>query len=554
MTYIKILMLGLFQIVTVFAQISFIPDQLNFPQTFVHQSDSVLLKIINIQKEEISFYFSFTPGSDRFSSSVDSVSVSANDSSEIFIIYSPWHNVEDNGFLFIYNIDTTHFSLTKLIGSGKFPDNYYNSTFNLYDAQLKEALTNLTSGHTALGYNTARDKMFMEIDNKRVNGQGAAQNTVECVYTGREAVGYTSRSDVQTNYNFNTEHSYPQSMFSSNDPMVSDLFHLYPTDVNANSIRGNLPFGKVVSGINWQEGGSKRGNDSIGQLVFEPRDVHKGNLARTMIYFDTRYPQNYGGFFTSKQEKIFREWNLFDTVDTAERNRNNKIYTYQGKKNPFIDHPEFVERIYSFLGAIRPSIYEGEIYPAVLKFDSTAVGDTSSMNLYLVNTGNSEIFLNQITTQLSNFVVKNFDASILPGDAGEVEILFIPDTTINYISDLIVTFNSQILSASLRGIGKKAVMNVTAGDIQTKNFLLEQNYPNPFNPSTKIKFYIPQESFVQLYIYNVTGQLVKIIADENMRAGFHEFEFYAEGLSSGAYFYVLKSNGFYQTKSMILLK
>jgi len=59
---------------------------------------------------------------------------------------------------------------------------------------------------------------------------------------------------------------------------------------------------------------------------------------------------------------------------------------------------------------------------------------------------------------------------------------------------------------------------------------------------------------VQLYIYNVTGQLVKIIADENMRAGFHEFEFYAEGLSSGAYFYVLKSNGFYQTKSMILLK
>lgn len=553
-TSAKLLMLVLFPVVTAFAQVSFSPVPLNFPETIVHQSDSVIFKILNSEDEEIIFYISFTRNCDRFSSSVNSISVSAKDSSEIFITYSPLQNVEDKGVMFLYNIDTTYFSVIELKGSGKFADNYYNSTFNLYDLQLKQSLTNLTSGHTALGYNTARDKMFMEIDNKRVNGQGATQNTIECVYTGREAVGYTSRSDVQTNYNFNTEHSYPQSMFSSNDPMVSDLFHLYPTDVNANSIRGNMPFGKVVSGINWQGGGSKRGNDSTGQAVFEPRDVHKGNLARTMIYFTTRYPQNYGSFFTAKQEKIFREWNLFDTVDTAERNRNNKIYTYQGKKNPFIDHPEFVERIYSFLNSVRPSIYDGEVYPLTLKFDSTAVGDTSALNLFLVNTGNSEIFISQIISQLSNFKVNEYDASILPGEAGEVNILFIPDTAINYASNLIITFNNKVDSASLIGTGKKTAVHVAAGNIQLQDFKLEQNYPNPFNPSTKIKFYIPKDSFVKLFVYSVTGQLVRIIVDENMSAGFHEFDFNAAGLSSGVYFYALKSNGFNQSKSMVYLK
>ncbi len=551
---IKILLFVLVTSISVFPQIGFSSNELLFPQTIVHQNDSVSLKIVNQNDDEVSFNWSFTGNSERFSSAADYISISQNDSAEIYFYYSPLQNVEDNGSLFIYNNDTTVFAIIKLKGSGKFADAYYNSTFNFYDTQLKQALTTLTSGHTSLGYNLARDKMFMEIDNEKVNGQGALQNTLECVYTGREAVGYTSRSDAQTNYNFNTEHSWPQSTFNQDEPMRSDLNHLFPTDETANGIRGNLPFGKVVSGVNWQVGGSQRGYDSTGQLVFEPRDVHKGNLARGMFYFITRYPQNYGSFFSARQEKTFRLWNVLDTVDTAEVNRNNKIATYQGKRNPYIDQPEFVERIYSFLGTARPPVYNAEVYPMILKFDSTTVGDTSAMKLYLVNTGNSEVFISQLTVPLSNFKVKTYDLSILPGLLGEIEMLFIPDSTIDYSSSIIINFNNQVLSAKITGTGKSAVSHAIANNTKTVGFSLAQNYPNPFNPSTKIEFYTPEETQVQLFIYSLTGQLIKTLVDENMGPGVHQIEFKGDGFASGIYFYVLKSGSFYQSKSMMLLK
>ncbi|MBZ0200933.1 MAG: endonuclease [Ignavibacteriaceae bacterium] len=550
----KTLFFVLITYISVFPQISFSSDELIFPQTFVHQTDSVSLKIFNQTDNAVSIEWSFAGNSERFSSGIHYVSVPQNDSAEVFFRYSPIHNIEDKSSIFIYNIDTTIFAVIKLSGSGKFVDSYYNSTFNLYDTQLKQALTTLTSGHTSLGYNSARDKMFMEIDNKKVNGQGALQNTLECVYTGREAVGYTSRTDAQTNFSFNTEHSWPQSTFNQDEPMRSDLYHLFPTDETANGIRGNLPFGKVVSSANWQVGGSKRGYDSTNQLVFEPRDVHKGNLARGMFYFLTRYPQNYGGFFSARQEKTFRQWNLSDTVDTAEMNRNNKIATFQGKRNPYIDHPEFADRIYSFLGTARPSVYAAEVYPMILKFDSTAVGDTSAMNLYIVNTGNSEMLINQLTVQLSNFNVNTYDHSILPGMIGKINILFIPDTSIDYTSNITINFNNQVLVAKLTGIGKTDISGVNVYDEKPAEFLLAQNYPNPFNPSTRIEFYTPKESSVQLLIYSITGQLIKTVVDENMERGFHQVNFNGEGFASGVYFYVLKSGNFYQSKSMLLLK
>jgi deoxyribonuclease-1 len=113
--------------------------------------------------------------------------------------------------------------------------------------------------------------------------------------------------------------------------MRSDLYHLFPTDNTANGIRSNYQFGKVVSNITWQVGGSKLGNNSLGQQIFEPRDVHKGDVSRSMFYFITRYPVNYGSFFTQTQENVFREWNKLDTVGVVESNRNNAIALLQIK-------------------------------------------------------------------------------------------------------------------------------------------------------------------------------------------------------------------------------
>jgi hypothetical protein len=100
----------------------------------------------------------------------------------------------------------------------------------------------------------------------------------------------------------------------------------------------------------------------------------------------------------------------------------------------------------------------------------------------------------------------------------------------------------------------------TATSVNDKNiapaiFSLEQNYPNPFNPSTKIQFTLAEKSFVKLVVYNTIGKVIVSLVNDVIPAGSHEVNFDASGLSSGVYFYTLKTgNNFVQTKKMILMK
>ena len=85
-------------------------------------------------------------------------------------------------------------------------------------------------------------------------------------------------------------------------------------------------------------------------------------------------------------------------------------------------------------------------------------------------------------------------------------------------------------------------------------FSLEQNYPNPFNPTTKIKFSIPEESFVNLKVYNVQGELVATLADEQFSAGTYTADWDAENFPSGVYVYMLRTNGVVLSRKMLLMK
>jgi len=86
------------------------------------------------------------------------------------------------------------------------------------------------------------------------------------------------------------------------------------------------------------------------------------------------------------------------------------------------------------------------------------------------------------------------------------------------------------------------------------DFSLNQNYPNPFNPSTNIDFGLPQTSDVRIIVYNLLGQQVMTLVDENLQAGFHTVRFDASALSSGIYLYQIQTESFRQTKKMILIK
>jgi len=85
-------------------------------------------------------------------------------------------------------------------------------------------------------------------------------------------------------------------------------------------------------------------------------------------------------------------------------------------------------------------------------------------------------------------------------------------------------------------------------------FELSQNYPNPFNPSTKINFSIPKAGFVTLKVYDITGKEVANLVNQNLNTGKYEFEFNASQLTTGIYFYTLRTENFSQTNKMMLIK
>jgi hypothetical protein len=86
------------------------------------------------------------------------------------------------------------------------------------------------------------------------------------------------------------------------------------------------------------------------------------------------------------------------------------------------------------------------------------------------------------------------------------------------------------------------------------SYSLSQNYPNPFNPTTNIRFSIPKDGNVSLKIYDMTGAVAQTYVDGYLKAGVYNAEVDASNLSSGVYFYTMKTADFMQTRKMILVK
>jgi len=202
----------------------------------------------------------------------------------------------------------------------------YASCEGLNDGALKTALLKLVGNHHDLGYTQARRAMFLDFDN--VDG------TICCVYTGRTKEHVTQ---MPSSNDMNTEHTWPQSMGATGQAK-SDMHHLFITDSKANGVRGNLPFGEVGH-AQWEDGGSRCDGD-----VFEPRADHRGNVARALFYFSVRYTKR----IDAAQEAVLRRWHVDDPVDDVERRHHEGVARFQHNRNPFIDRPDFVERIGDF--------------------------------------------------------------------------------------------------------------------------------------------------------------------------------------------------------------
>lgn len=549
---VGIFLLGI--VVTMQAQTFVVsPDKITFDTTLTTMKDSLPFWIKNNSGQPQTIVDCNVVG-EVFSLRDTSFILNPFDSIRTWIYFSSNHNLSYSGFVFIESNLSSGSVVVPLFGTKKYSEPLYAATQGKSGEALKTALTTIAkSGQTTLGYTIARDRMYGNIDN--VGGQ------VECVYTGRTAT-FNTRAGATSN-NFNCEHTWPQSKFSEADPMVSDIHHLFPTDEAANSKRSNYPFGVVVSS-SWNTGGSKYGTGYGGNIVFEPRDAHKGDCARAMLYFIIRYPNNYGSFWTENpyQDAAMRDWNKRFPPTAKSKARNNAIQQYQGNRNPFIDHPEFAERINSFSGtATTVTAPQLIVSPMQVTHRKTSIGEPIQWTLILANGGNAAL---KITS--ANF--SNTFYSLVDSIA-DIDSYGFRKINIQYLPTVASQDSTATLSLSYHDgtAVKTVVISLTASSMPVSvdrsrievpfNFSLGQNYPNPFNPSTTIEYSIPSSDiihWVSLRVYNVLGESVADLVNEPQAAGRHSISFNAERLSSGMYFYTLRTHGSTLTRRLLLIK
>ncbi|MBW7875068.1 MAG: endonuclease [Candidatus Cloacimonetes bacterium] len=246
---------------------------------------------------------------------------------------------QENHFRELYGIEVQNESVSS----------YYADAEGLKGRQLFDALHEITGrNYRSFSYGEARDILYNKADNQ--NGKVYAHYS-DLWVTGRgrdwKEQGDANRDGTGNDF-INCEHIWPQSKFGKSLPMVSDIHHLFSTFSKPNGMRSHYAFGEVNRSLYSTSAGSKLGEGEI----FEPADTAKGNVARAMLYFYTRYHnRNIWAQNTSKDEfffdnlETFMRWHAADPVDEKEKHRNEVIYQNQRNRNPFIDRPEFVTQI-----------------------------------------------------------------------------------------------------------------------------------------------------------------------------------------------------------------
>jgi endonuclease I len=242
------------------------------------------------------------------------------------------------------------------------PEDYYLPAEGLTGTELKTALHDIIDAH--------QEQSYDDLWNILIESDADTTDADEFIllYTGRELSATAEYPD------WNREHVWSKSHgdFGNTPPAGTDAHHIRPADVSVNSSRGNLDFD---NGGNPHSEATECYYDSDS---WEPRDAVKGDVARMMFYMAVRYEGDEGnepdlelkdeiptsGPWFGKLSTLL-EWNEQDPVDDFERNRNNVVYSYQNNRNPFVDHPEYVQKIWGEeITNTPPVISNIQIHPA----------------------------------------------------------------------------------------------------------------------------------------------------------------------------------------------
>lgn len=247
------------------------------------------------------------------------------------------------------------------------PSNYYADALNLSDQALLTALYNIITSHTNIGYDNLWSA-YADTDSDPNGYYIDMYSTYDKFTYSNKCGNYSAIGDC-----VNREHSVPSSWWGGGkQAQYSDIFNIVPTDGYVNNQRSNYPYGVCEGGTRLTNGqyvakgrkGSSTYNGYTG-VVFEPDDEYKGDFARAYFYMATCYNNiisnwtkaNGSSFFAGNSYPVFTtyainllmEWHRLDPVSEKETTRNCYAHSWQGNRNPFIDHPELAEHIWGDL-------------------------------------------------------------------------------------------------------------------------------------------------------------------------------------------------------------
>jgi endonuclease I len=277
--------------------------------------------------------------------------------------------------------------------------NYYAGIVATSDSVLRAGLNNLIRGHTCFFYSGAGTSVWTILEDVDQAPGVGNENKILDVYKNAVYNKGTDRAGVNNDANnsFNREHTWPNS-YGFNDRLTAtgnggmvfpycpytDTHMLYASNVSYNSSRGNLIYddcpgcGELATLVNAGQGGAGFPNRFLAGTAttgkFEPWDKRKGDMARAILYMDVRYEGGThpvtgiaepdliatntlslinttpsGQFaavgYMGKLDTLIA-WHQADPPTAEEVTRNNKVYGYQGNRNPFIDHPEWVTCVF----------------------------------------------------------------------------------------------------------------------------------------------------------------------------------------------------------------
>lgn len=244
--------------------------------------------------------------------------------------------------------------------SAAIPSGYYDDCEGKTGKALLEALYSTITSHTTVSYSGLWD--LYKTSDVDENGKIWDMYSTKRWNPGTEQCGqYGSVGDC-----YNREHSFPKSWFDDASPMVSDAFHIYPTDGKVNGQRSNYPFGECSGGTYLPSSGGVRALGRLGRstfagysgTVFEPDDMYKGDFARSYFYMAACYNDRIAGWsspmlagnsypaYTTWAVNLLMKWTRQDEVSQKELDRQEAVYARQHNRNPFIDHPELAEYIW----------------------------------------------------------------------------------------------------------------------------------------------------------------------------------------------------------------